>query len=221
MTNNKWSRLIDTEMGEFVLDYMDSNSALKYHNSEHIRRLYAWAQEWGLEYDPVLDAAILWHDSIYDDQPDKEIRSAVFMAQKMIENPHWLTDTGLPGYNIGEVQDLIRTTIDHRVSNIHSSLLIKLDLADLTLSDVSRDNFWKLIQEGQKLYGVTAPQAAQNTITFLSNFLTTINANCLDQTFHNEFPGDGEMFWNDVENNVKQSISMAKTIIEYHERGFV
>lgn len=192
-----WSKLIDKPIGKFVLAHMDLNPALLYHNSEHIRRLYDHAITMGIPYNPDLDAAILFHDAIYDNGNKKEIRSARFM----LEYGHYL-----PNYvNIYEAQRLILNTTKHKIMKSVSPNMIKLDLYELTNPILVDINFRDILKESMGLYNISMEKAAQGTYDFMVEFRRTMKYN---------IEVSGEQFWKDVLSGVEQTIELAREKID-------
>ena len=72
----KWTRIAETELGAAAWDILDS-SRCEYHNGWHVLAMYDYLDKTNEPYDECLDWAILFHDIVYDDQPQKEYRSAV------------------------------------------------------------------------------------------------------------------------------------------------
>ena len=208
--DTSWSRLIDTDMGGYVMDQMN-DSRRSYHNINHIRRLYAKAKEWGLKYDPDLDAAILWHDAVYDDAPDKEIRSAELMNNTAELMPDWFEMVDLD-----QATEMILSTITHSVSSTKNSLMIKLDLAELGDPDRCKENFWAIQKEGLALAGgeLDRVDIAANTIKFMTHFKTIVQDNTAIEYDDSKFVGDGNSYWESVMAGINTTILMAETVIK-------
>lgn len=209
-----WSQLINTTMGEYVASRM-SNPSLTYHNFGHIQRLYAKAAEWNLPYDINLDCAILWHDSVYDALPDKELRSAELVRETYFTMPHWFDDIDLP-----EVTSMILNTMSHNVMPEVNSLMLKLDLAELGDSLRMKENFWSILQESQNLYEIGVSDAAKGTLDFMAVFAIVMDKNHNDDFHSEQFIGDGDEYWTKVCDGVKITSIMASTIIELFAQGY-
>jgi predicted metal-dependent HD superfamily phosphohydrolase len=210
--DTSWSELVDSNMGKYVRAQM-SNSKLHYHNFNHIERMYAQALAWELPYDAALDAAILWHDAVYDDKPNKEARSARLMECVAAESPELFG-----GINLNLVSELIMTTAGHGICTHVHNLLLKLDLAELGDRDLCRKNFWDLNKESQELYGITSAEAAQGTLDFMSKFHNTVRENLLQDGTGASFENDGVMYWCGVLDGVMQTITIARAIVDYDAR---
>lgn len=167
ITDTSWSKLLHTDMGEYVRVAM-SNPLLTYHNINHIERLYAKAKEWNLPYDCTLDATILWHDAVYDADPKKELRSAALAIKCSQDHPAWFEHIDL-----AEMTATILSTEEHMLNNFVSPLMIKLDLAELGDSRQRKVNFWNVVQEAKNLYQVDASTACESIFNFMTEFSKT------------------------------------------------
>jgi predicted metal-dependent HD superfamily phosphohydrolase len=203
--DTSWSKLIDTPMGNCVHHLMDTTYKT-YHNFNHVKRLYALAKKWNLPYDINLDAAILWHDSVYDAAPDKEVRSIRIMLTIFEIYPEWFV-----GIDTSRVDVLIRSTIDHVIDTEDDNLMIKLDLAELGDPVQAKENFWNILEESKALYGINIAVAAQGTVDFMSKFAIVVQSNLINDL-------EDEDYWTDVTAGVRMSKLRAATIVELQER---
>jgi hypothetical protein len=208
-SDTSWSKLIHTEMGSYVRDRM-SNELLTYHNINHIERLYAKANEWGIPYDSSLDGAILWHDAVYDAAPDKEIRSAALAMQCAQDNPDWFKHL-----NLVEINAQILSTVDHTVTPDVCSTMIKLDLAELGDPVRRRKNFWAILQESINLYGTGEDTACDNMAKFMDNFALTIKANSTQLSEVHD-----QDFWNDILVGCETVSLMGATICDFYDFNY-
>lgn len=219
MIDTSWSKLLHTPMGDYVRECM-SDPDMKYHNIGHVMRLYAKAAEWHLPYDANLDAAILWHDAVYDFRPEKERRSAEAMrihAQAFPED--------FQGIDVDEVYRLIMSTETHEIVPGINPIMIKLDLAELGDPGQATINFWNIIEESQALYGIGLRQAAEGSERFMTNFLKTVQKNHVlalqadpyDPT-HRQFHYDGDAYWSKIVRGVNYVLTMSITVQETIER---
>ena len=106
--------------------------------------MYKDAADRGFKYDKHLDAAILWHDFVYDDKPDKEKRSAeAFYSYAM---QHHVMDSSLSSdaklftaYDVQKVCTAILATETHQITMENrvttAAKLIHLDVAGLTVPE--------------------------------------------------------------------------------------
>lgn len=159
MIDTSWSKLLPTAVGKMILDKMDNDPRLLYHNGDHVRRMYARAKFWQFPYDVNLDASILGHDCVYDEHADKELRSADYMRAVYTEFKSVFHQFG--DFDIRACNEQILSTAGHRVIPEIDSRLIKLDLAELGDRDQRVVNFWNIHQESKLLYGVDSLVAAQ------------------------------------------------------------
>lgn len=131
-----------------------------YHNTDHIRAMYKTAARLGFDYDYALDVAILCHDVIYDDQPDKEARSASWAYEKIVEHGmKW----------DGRIETLILSTINHVVGRNRDNRLIILDLYELANPMKRIVKYRKILEESKAVYGCTAEQFAKANMVFMAN----------------------------------------------------
>lgn len=206
MIDTEWSKLLDSDLGDYVMSRMDSNPSLKYHNGDHVRRLYEIAKKWRIPYDINLDAAILFHDAVYDNQPDKELRSAELVKETAVSMPEWFEDI-----DVSETNKMILTTAGHKVIPEVSPLMLKLDLAELGDDNRREENFWNILQESRNLYDIDTPTAAQGTLTFMRPFLVTMYENRSSDV-------DDTDYWNEIIRGVEETLTMATTIVNLYDR---
>jgi predicted metal-dependent HD superfamily phosphohydrolase len=204
-TDTSWSKLLHTEMGDYVRGRM-SNGLFTYHNINHIERLYAKANEWGIPYDSSLDGAILWHDAVYDAAPDKEIRSAALVTECSQVAPEWFKHLDL-----AEINAQILSTVDHKITSDVRSTMIKLDIAELADPVRRRENFWAILQESINLYGTDVVTVCNGTYQFMDSFYQTMYANKLLLS-----EVDDQDFWDGVCEGCETVGLMASTIIDLY-----
>lgn len=198
--DTSWSKLVSTDMGEYVLGIMQANSSLCYHTPNHVRRIYQHANTLGIEYDINLDAAILFHDAIYDEKPDKERRSADFMEATALNIPAWFE-----GMSVDEIEEMIMNTAGHSVTPGINPAMIMLDLYELTDLESARKNFEDILDESILLYGITRKEAAKGSRDFMVGFSETIILNADTST--------SPEFWSDVLAGVTETINLATSVI--------
>lgn len=201
MIDTSWSKLLTSDMGDYVMSVMDKTPSLKYHNGDHVRRIYQTALSWGVPYDVDLDAAILWHDAVYDSQPEKERRS-VDLAQEVARAvPDWFVGTDL-----GAVGAMIMSTVTHKIGPGVNNWLIRLDLAELADPEARVINFNNIIAESCELYEIKKHTAAINTSKFMIEFVKTIEKNTtLDK--------DHAVFWTGVQAGCLHTVELADDIV--------
>ena len=69
-----WFKLLMSPMGDHVMQKMGTNNCA-YHNVTHIEECYQFLSMKKVTYDVDVACAILFHDCVYDNKPDKEKRS--------------------------------------------------------------------------------------------------------------------------------------------------
>jgi len=203
-----WTKLSGTPMETHVQNMM-SDLRLRYHNFDHITALYASAENKQIEYCAELDCAILWHDAVYDEFPDKELRSAEAMRQAAIDHPDWFS-----GIDVDIAYNMIMNTAGHIYSENVDPALIYLDLGDLTCPDKRLENYGNILMESINLYGITVSESAQGTLDFMQTFVIDVERNVyLDQK--------NAKFWNDVADGCRDTIVMAKTTLQLYKLGYL
>lgn len=215
--DTSWSKLASTVVGKQILHKMDSDPRLHYHNGDHVRRMYEQAKLWRLPYDVNLDASILGHDCVYDEQPNKEVRSAEYIEDVYNNNTELFQSFG--NFDIQVVIDMILSTTTHNVHTEGDNRLIKLDLAELGDPVRRVTNFWNIHQENKDLYDINSLAAARGSVMFLEPFLLTMMQNHVTNHCSNEFVGDGHDYWTSVVRGIDDTILMSKTLISFHELG--
>ncbi len=71
-----WSQVINEYPFKKYFDWIGIANKLPYHNQQHLIDMYNFLEERNVPYSKELDIAILFHDIIYDKNPNKEQRSA-------------------------------------------------------------------------------------------------------------------------------------------------
>lgn len=158
-----------------------------YHNMQHVVDLYNYAHELKIPYDINLDVAILFHDIVYDDKDNKEIRSAYEFMQRMKafnggkEVPEkMLMPFGVVNTNI--VADAILGTISHNPDGKDTSarnLLILLDLYGMTKKKAREEGFNNLMNEIDVLYSANKELNEKTVIEEMGRNLVRIYGNLL------------------------------------------
>ena len=150
-----WTRLAGTPLWNAARATYGADPRRRYHVWAHVGRLYHWAQVWSLPYDLALDRAILAHDVIYDERPDKEIRSA-----------QWLQ--AMTGEACETEVALIHATIAHPITPGGDNRIQLLDLADLGVPSFVAPNRVLIRAEIVALHDITALDFARGNLTFFS-----------------------------------------------------
>lgn len=195
---NGWSRLIQTDLGRLAEINYTADPRRTYHNWNHILCGFEHAANFGYEYDVNLDAAWIGHDWVYDERPDKELRS--------IDAFHEVLSKVSPisGLDMNVVDALIESSINH--SLVNDTRLIRMDLADLTIKEKAASNYELIATESQELYGITREMFAQGSVEFMSKMRTTMMTNA-------KLDPEGGTFWSLVLRGVDQTISMSEEVL--------
>lgn len=139
-----WTRLEGTAIWEKAKAEYQRDSRRIWHAFNHILRRYEIAAALDIPYDINLDLAILCHDVIFDEFPQKEARSA-----------QWLVD------EIGSLAsrkpcELIMTTETHMPGS--DNRMIMIDLYDLLSESRTQEDREMIRLESMALYGITSEQ---------------------------------------------------------------
>jgi predicted metal-dependent HD superfamily phosphohydrolase len=180
----KWTRITDNELAETTWSSLDDNEidGCAYHNGWHVYSMYAYLDETNEPYDEALDWAILFHDVVYDEKPDKELRSAELWYQ-------WTRDVKEFEHIRDRVFDLIMATKDHLVdgSDPQVSAIVRADLHGLADRVTTFYNFEKIMRESMYLYKIDHETFAKNSHIFMSALYHRINKNRQTDIFHQDF----------------------------------
>lgn len=139
-----WSRLQGTPIWAKAEAAYAAPDGRHYHNMGHVLRLYEVAEQAGVRYDRALDLAILAHDAVYDDKPEKERRSADWLLENADAEEH----LGV----LAAAERLVMSTADHAPGA--DNRLVLLDLHDLGDRVVSLENRELVAAEFGALMGV-------------------------------------------------------------------
>ena len=205
MIDYSWSQLMGTPIWQMAEAIYRSRPRLTYHNWTHIGHGYQHAKNtFGFAYDPNVDLAWLGHDIIYDELPDKELRSITRTVELYEQfGP-------IPGVDISVVSDMIATTIDHR--STRDDRVIMMDMADLADLEQAAINHELICTESMRLYGITREVFCQNSITFMTGLKARVHENGRNST--------GLPFWSDVGRGIDHTIVLSQQGLERpHQRA--
>ncbi len=153
-----WTRLQGTSIFEAALHHQSSNSRRRYHNADHVLRLYAHAAStFKFPYSRALDLAILTHDVVFDCRTDREIRSVTWLEDHL--------EQGENDHDFDQARRYILATIDHVLTCKPEMVL--LDLADFGDAKTSAQNTGLLRAEAKHLHGVNAQIFAMGCVDYL------------------------------------------------------
>jgi predicted metal-dependent HD superfamily phosphohydrolase len=181
----KWTKIANTELGGAAWDIL-GNVPLEYHNGLHVYKMYEYLHNTDEPYDECLDWAVLFHDIVYDDKPEKEYRSAV----KFSTMKEKYSGCNLNLLDEGHVASLILATEKHYVTYPSYSAIVRADLHALTSPLDTYYNFQSILSESMYLYKINEVTFADNNIKFMSDLYKRVDMNMdLDST-HREFYKD-------------------------------
>jgi predicted metal-dependent HD superfamily phosphohydrolase len=198
-----WSRVAETRLGRVAWDTLNI-SACAYHNGYHVESMYEYLYTTNEPYDEALDWAVLFHDIVYDDLPEKELRS----AKKFVE----MADGRFDGCNLrpseqARVYSLIMRTFDHLIvpEVIGSSAIIRADLHALTNPVDLVYNYMNIMQESMWLYGVDEKTFADKNIFFMGDLYKRIEKNMELDPIHREF-------YKEVKRGIVSTINLSRIL---------
>lgn len=183
-----WSKIQHTELATAAFVLMNDNEidGCEYHNNDHIDAMYQYLEDTNEPYDEALDWAVMFHDVVYDNQPDKERRSLDLFLK--LATTH--TGCTLDAAGIKRVGDAIMSTKAHQITSFSTSVdkaIIRADLHALTDKVTTIQNFVKIMNESIKLYGVTPEQFAESNILFMEELRERVILNSLvDKHFYEQ-----------------------------------
>ena len=191
------------DVNNYMRRVMGSDQRLKYHTYSHVldvtERLPIFLDDVSLE----LYLAAMFHDVIYDEQPNKELRSAE--QAKAFCSRYSEVDSQ-------RVFDLIMATDGHSVKEyLHDEeaiALIKADLHSLTDPIESLRAHLDIIDESCALYDLTPYQASLECRKFMQEFSLTMREN---------FNLTGDRYWLKVYAGCKNTSALALMNMEYYE----
>ncbi len=164
-----WTRLENTPIWRAAKATYDADPRRRYHTWDHVQRLYHHAEHTlNLQYDRDLDLAIMAHDVIYDEHPDKELRSA-----------EWLKAMMGTGYQ--RAYDIVMQTFNHTLVHEGDNRIVLLDLADLSIPERVISNHQQVMDEFIALYGIDEAAFNAGNVAFFTEFADRFDPNALPQ----------------------------------------
>lgn len=198
-----WSQLINQPVGYYAENIMRRRNG--YHNWDHILSMFDFLEKDNFPYDINLDAAILYHDSVYDELSDKEMRS----IELFLDYANLHTDK----FNeilTNKVCLLIVDTINHKITLNTSELskaIIRADLHQLANGKHTFLNYTKIMNESIQLYKIDEFEFAKKNIEFMNQLKKTCNNNLI---FDDKKYDD---FWNNVVKGIDDTITISNIIL--------
>lgn len=196
-TGLAWSRVQDTPLALEARGLIELNGLFgcTYHNFEHVESMYQYLADTNEPYDEALDWAVLFHDIVYDDQPEKELRS----AKMFVEMSGKFGGFDLRPAEQARIYSLIMRTVDHAVilEVKGSSAIVRADLHGLTNELTTYQNFGKIMSESMKLYNIDMVTFAENSEKFMAALLHHVSGNITADPDHRDFylqVGDGILY---------------------------
>ena len=203
-----WSRIQNTELAVEAYLLMNENeiSGCQYHNNDHIDAMYQYFEYTNEPYDEALDWAVMYHDVVYDAEPEKESRSANLFFEMSKKYRGCNLDTN----GVDRVQFLIMETETHKVTkDVYlkgSSAIIRADLHAFTSNVNTINNFAKIMNESVALYECSIETFAENNIKFMNELHQRMAINILN------VGEDEKQFFYDVQKGINLTIRMAQAI---------
>lgn len=205
----KWTKIADTKLGEAAWEILDA-SQCDYHNGWHVVRMYEYLDKTNEPYDEALDWAVLFHDIVYDNHPDKEQRS----AEKFVEMTKLHEGCDLDFFGKVEVVDMIYSTTTHEVKAPHQSAIIRADLYGLTNPVDVLYNYMSIMEESMWLYKIDEQTFAENNIRFMGgNPLGGDDRGLYGRVEKNmETDPDHREFYKDVKRGIVSTINLSRIL---------
>lgn len=180
-----WSLIQETELAHRARLIIYDNKGLDYHNWDHVVSMYQYLADTNEPYDEALDWAILFHDIVYDNEPEKELRS----GKAFVEMVASYEGCNLRPAEQAQVYSLIMRTVNHTVMPEvkGSSAIVRADLHGLTKQLTAFQNFGKIMSESMKLYNIDMVTFAENTEKFMGALVWRVANNTTADPDHQDF----------------------------------
>lgn len=195
-----WSKITDTELAQAAWNILDSPRRA-YHNDWHVASMYKYLEQINEPYDECLDWAVLFHDIVYDEKPDKEYRSAVMFSDMKAK----YSGCDLNPLNEGHVAALIMATEKHYVTYPGWSAIIRADLHALTSPLDTFYNFYSILNESMYLYKIDEVTFANNNINFMEGLFKRVDMNIDLDPIHADF-------YKDVKRGITSTINLSRIL---------
>ena len=198
-----WSRITEHDLAKDAvgsITYYADKLGLKYHDFDHVQAMYEYLEQTNEPYDEALDWAVLFHDIVYDEKPEKERRSA-----RMLEFNGRIPKYGVDEYILRDAFDMIMGTADHIVTSSKLSAIIRADLHGLTKPESVIRNFVNIMDESCKLYSVDSVTFAKNNEAFMQGLHERVLLNVKQDSAH-------DSFYFRVLDGINQTITLAKIL---------
>jgi len=197
----KWSRIADTELATKAWDILDVSDC-EYHNGWHVLKMYNYLHETNEPYDEALDWAVLFHDIVYDANPEKEYRSAVSFRDMATQYSGCTPDI----WERERACQLILQTADHVMSDRPgASAIIRADLHGLTNPVETFVNYYSILNESVCLYNIDEKTFADNNIKFMRELYKRVENNM-------ELDPDHREFYKEVKRGIVSTINLSRIL---------
>jgi predicted metal-dependent HD superfamily phosphohydrolase len=204
-----WSRIQETELATEAHVLMRENeiNGCEYHTVTHVHDMYAYLESVDEPYDAALDWAIMFHDAVYDDQPEKEQRSAdLFLRWSNVYRGCDLSEEEKQ-----RVCSLIMHTVKHSLFKDlpivkGAEAMIRADLHALADRIAVVNNFVMIMNESINLYGCSIDEFAENNIQFMEGLWERVILNLL------VVDNKSRLFYDSVIEGIKLTIRLAQAI---------
>lgn len=181
-----WSQVQDTDLFKQARLKIISQAVphgLTYHNWDHVRSMYQYLNDTNEPYDNALDWAVLFHDIVYDDKPEKELRSVDFFKRMTSE----YREARCGELDLMRISSMILATVDHIVDQPDLSAIIRADLHGLTNRLTSFKNYGSIMEESMNLYGIDEATFAKNNYNFMAGLRSRVATNTVLDPDHGHF----------------------------------
>lgn len=204
-----WSKIQNTLLATEAYVLMNENeiNGCEYHNNDHIDDMYQYLEDAAEPYDEALDWAVMFHDAVYDAEPEKEARSARLFAE-ICNN---FRGFNLPPREQARVHSLIMRTRTHEVhpgASEAEKAIIRADLHALADKTKTIVNFVKIMNESINLYDCSIEEFAENNIKFMESLKERMMLNMLI------VETEEVDFYNEIINGINLTIRLAQAIKE-------
>jgi predicted metal-dependent HD superfamily phosphohydrolase len=180
----KWTKIADTELAIAAWKILDSCD-LEYHNGWHVLSMYEYLHDTNEPYDECLDWAVLFHDIVYDDKPQKEYRSAVKFSDMKAK----YSGCNLNLLDESHIVALILATENHAVTYTGHSAIVRADLHQLTSPIRTFYNYSSIMNESMYLYKICENDFADSSIKFMQGLYGRMEQNIVRDPQHSHFYG--------------------------------
>ena len=202
-----WSKIQDTSLfsaARVQIDFDDNmcHKNLHYHNWDHVVSMYQYLVDTKEPYDEALDWAILFHDIVYDNKPEKEYRSVQLFDGMVLKYDGFSLDDS----ERQRVRKLIMHTEKHVVSTCKgSSAIVRADLHGLANRLTAFRDFGKIMKESMELYGINEIEFAKSSEDFMRGLMFRVGQNVVSDVEHTDF-------YVDVAHGIETTIKLSQII---------